>query len=105
MAGVNVTVAVFPVTAISSKDMNKVKHTLNRSFLLLLFFFFFLTFSLLIGWQFYVLNCCKPLFPLLYNCQLLCFWRLALSIAVQVFPQPFYQILFLQGCLLQTRYA
>jgi hypothetical protein len=42
---------------------------------------------------------------LLYNCQLLCFWRLALSIVVEVFPQPFFQILLLQGCLLQTRYA
>jgi hypothetical protein len=44
-------------------------------------------------------------FSLLYNCQLLCFWQLALSIAVKVFPQPFFPMLLLQGCLLQTRYA
>ena len=37
--------------------------------------------------------------------QLLCFWRLALSIVVEVFPGPFFWILLLQGCLLQTRYA
>jgi hypothetical protein len=42
---------------------------------------------------------------LLYNCQLLCFWRPASSIAVEVFPQTFFQILLLQGCLLQTRYS
>ena len=27
---------------------------------------------------------------LLYNCQLLCFWRLALSIVVEVYPRPFF---------------
>ena len=47
----------------------------------------------------------KPFFSLPYNCQLLCFWRLALSIAVEVFPRPLFQILLLQGRLLQTRYA
>ena len=67
--------------------------------------FFFLSFSLLIGWQLSIWNCCKPFFSLLYNCQLLCFWRLALSIVVEVFPRPCFQILLLQGCLLQTRYT
>ena len=52
--------------------------------------FFFLSFSLLIAWQFSIWNCCKPFFSLLYNCQLLCFWRLALSIVVEVFPWPFF---------------
>ena len=64
-----------------------------------------LSHTLLIGWQLSVSICCKTFFSLLYNCQLLCFWRLALSIVVQVFPRPFFQILLLQGCLLQTRYA
>jgi hypothetical protein len=41
------------------------------------FFFFFLSSNLLIGWQLSIWNCCKPLFSLLYNCQLPCFWRLA----------------------------
>jgi hypothetical protein len=50
-------------------------------------------------------NCCKPFFSLFCNCQLLCFWRLALSTAVQVFPRPFSQILPFQGCWPQTRYA
>jgi hypothetical protein len=61
----------------------------------------------LIGWQLSIWNCCKPFFSLLYtrNCQLLCFCSLPLSIAVQVFPRPFFQILLLQGCLIQTRYA
>jgi len=54
------------------------------------FFFFFLPFNLLIGLQFSICNCYKPLYPLLYNCQLLCFCRLALSIAVEVFPLPFF---------------
>jgi len=44
------------------------------------FFFFFLSFNLLIGWQLSIWNCCKPFFSLLYNCQLVCFWRLAVSI-------------------------
>jgi len=63
---------------------------------------FFLSFSLLIGWQLSIWNCCKPFFSLLYNCHL---WRFALSIAVEIFPLPFFRILLLQGCLLQTRYA
>jgi hypothetical protein len=66
---------------------------------------FFLSFDLLIGGQLSICNCCKPFFAQLYNCQLLCFWRLALSIVVEVFPQPFFRILLLQGCFLQTRYA
>jgi hypothetical protein len=45
--------------------------------------------NILIGWQLSTCNCHKPLFPSLYNCQLLCFCRLALSTAVQVFPLPF----------------
>jgi len=64
--------------------------------------FFFLSFSLLIGWQLSIWNCCKPLFSLSYNCQLLCFWQFALSIVVKVFPQPFFWILLVQGCLLQN---
>jgi hypothetical protein len=59
----------------------------------------------LIGWQLSIRNCCKPFFSLLHNCRLLCFWRLALSTVVEVFPWPFLQILLLQGCLLQTGYA
>ena len=51
--------------------------------------FFFISFSLLIGWQLSICNCCKPFFSLLYNCQLLFLGRLALSIVVQVFPRPF----------------
>jgi hypothetical protein len=43
----------------------------------------FLSFSLLIGWQLSIWNCWKPFFSLLYNCQLLCFWRLALNIVVE----------------------
>ena len=66
---------------------------------------FFLSLNLLIGWQLSIWNCCKPFFSLLYNCQLLCFWRLALSNVVEVFPRPFVETLLLQGCLLQTRYA
>jgi hypothetical protein len=37
----------------------------------------------LIGRQLSIWNCCKLFFSLLYNCQLLCFWRLALSIVVE----------------------
>jgi hypothetical protein len=44
----------------------------------------------LIGWQLSIWICCKPFLSLLYNCQLLCFWRLALSTAVEVFPRPFF---------------
>ena len=68
-------------------------------------FFFFLSFNILIGWQLSIWNFCKPFFSLLYNCQLLCFWQLALSIVVKVFPWAFFRILLLQGCLLQIRYA
>jgi len=64
--------------------------------------FFFLTFNLLIGWQLSIWNCCHPFFSLLYNCQLLCFWWPVLSTAVEVFPRPFFRILHLHGCLLQT---
>ena len=45
---------------------------------------FFLSFSLLTGLQLSIWHCCKPFFSLLYNCQLLCFWRLALSTVVEV---------------------
>jgi hypothetical protein len=46
-----------------------------------------------------------PFFSLLYNCQLLCIWRLALSTIIEIFPRPFFLILLHQGCLLQTHYA
>ena len=49
-----------------------------------------LFFNNLVFWYFSISNCCKPLFPFLYNCQLLCFCPPALSIAVEVFPQPFF---------------
>jgi hypothetical protein len=45
----------------------------------------------LIGGQLSVWNCCKPFSSLLYNCQLLCVWRLAVSIVVEVLPQLFFQ--------------
>ena len=70
-----------------------------------IFFFFFLSFNLLIGWQLSMWNCCKPFYQLLYNSQLLGFWRLALGVVVKVFPQPFFRILLFQGYLLQTLYA
>jgi hypothetical protein len=82
-----------------------IKWRITHIFFFFFFFFFFLSFSLLIGWQISFWNCCKPFFSLLYNCQLLWFWRLALSIVVEVFPRPFTRILLLQGCLLQTSYA
>ena len=66
---------------------------------------FSLSFNFLIGWQHPIWNCCKPFFSMLYNCQLLCFWPLALSTVIDVFPWPFFQILLLQGCLLQTCYV
>jgi hypothetical protein len=50
----------------------------------------FLYFNLLIGRQLSIWNCCNPFFSLLYNCQLLCFWWLALSTAVEVFQRPFF---------------
>ena len=68
------------------------------------FFFSSLSFNLLIGWQLSIRNCCKPFFSLLYYCQLLCFLWLALRTVVKVFPRPFFQLLLLQGCLLQARY-
>jgi len=46
----------------------------------------------LIRWQLSIWICRKPFFSLLYNCQLLCFWRLALSIIVEVFPRPFFRL-------------
>jgi len=52
-------------------------------------YFSFLSLSLSIGWHLSSCNCCKPLFPSLYNCQPLCFCPLALSTAVPVFPLPF----------------
>ena len=67
--------------------------------------FFFLSLNLLIGWRLSIWICWKPFLLLLYNCQLLGFWQLALSIVVKVFPQPFFQILLLEGCILQTHYA
>jgi hypothetical protein len=48
--------------------------------------FFFLSLNISIGWQLYICNCCKPFFPLLYNCQLLCFWRLAVKYCSQGLP-------------------
>ena len=68
-------------------------------------FFFFLSLNPLIGWQLSIWIGCRPFSSLLYNYQLLCFWRLALSIAVEVVPRPFSRILLLQECLLQTRYV
>ena len=65
----------------------------------------YVTHNLSIGRQLSICNCCKPFFPSLYNCQLLCFCPLALSTAVQLFPRHFPQILLLQACLLQTHYA
>ena len=44
----------------------------------------FLSLNLLIGWQLSIWICCKPFFSLLCSCQLLCFWRLALSFVVKV---------------------
>jgi hypothetical protein len=53
--------------------------------------FFFLFFNFLIGWQLSIWNYCKQFLSSLYNCQLLCFWRHALSIVFEVFPWPFFQ--------------
>jgi len=50
----------------------------------------FLLLNLLIGWQLSIWICCKPFLSMLYNCQLLCFRRLALSIVVEVFPRLFF---------------
>ena len=68
----------------------------------IILFFFLLSFSLLTGWQLSIWNCCKPFLSLLYNCQLLCFWRPALSIAVEVFPRPFFRILLLPSRMFTT---
>ena len=57
---------------------------------ILLCWHIFYVFNVLTGWQLFIPNCHKPFFPLLYNCQLLCFWPLALSTAVQVFPLPLF---------------
>ena len=61
-----------------------------------IFFFFFLSLNLLIGWQLSICICCRTFSSLLDNYQFLCFWRLALSIAVEVVPRPFFRILLLQ---------
>ena len=66
------------------------------------FFFFFFFFSLLIGWQLSIWIFCKLFFPLLYNPPLLCSWRLALSIVVEVFPWSFFLILVFPKCSLHT---
>ena len=44
----------------------------------------------LIGWQLSIWIFCTLFFSLLYNCLLLCSWRFALSIVVEVFPLPFF---------------
>ena len=67
-----------------------------------IFFFFLLFIYLLFGWHLSIWNCCKSLFSLLQNCQLPCFWWFALSVVVKVFPLPSFQILLLQGYLIQT---
>ena len=66
---------------------------------------FFLSLNLLIGLQLSIWISCRPFTSLLDNYQLLCFWQLALSIVIEVVPQPFFRIWFLQECLLQTRYV
>ena len=55
-------------------------------------FFFFSSLSLLIGWQLSIWICCSPFSSSLYISQLFCFWRLALSIVVEVVPLPFSRI-------------
>ena len=62
----------------------------NYIFTFWYFRFFFSSFNLLIGWQLSIWNCCKPFLSLLYNCQLLCCWRLALSTVVEACPRPFF---------------
>jgi hypothetical protein len=71
------------------KRYKKLKNVTETVF----FFFFFFFFSFLIGWQLSIWICSKPFFSFLYNCQLLCFWQLAVSTVVEVFPQPFFRIL------------
>jgi len=65
--------------------------------LLLIFLFLLLLLLLLLILQSFdrflqlsIWNCCKPFSSLPCNCQLLCFWRLALIIVVEVFPRPFF---------------
>jgi len=61
---------------------------------------FFLSFNLLIVWQIFIWNHCKTFLLLPYNFHLLCSWRLALSILVEVF------LAFFPGIApLQIRYA
>ena len=67
--------------------------------------FFFLSLNLLIGWQLSIWICCRPFSSLLDNYQFLCFWRLALSFVVEAVPRPFFRILLLEECLLQTGYV
>ena len=66
------------------------------------FIFFF---NLLIGWHLSIWISCKLFFSMLYNCPLLCSWRLALIIVVEVFPWPIFLILPLPKCLQQTHCA
>ena len=47
--------------------------------------FSYFSFNLVIGWQLSIWICSKPYFSLLYNCQLLRFCLLAVSIVVEVF--------------------
>jgi len=54
------------------------------------YIFFFLSFNLLIGWQFSIWNYCKPFYSLLYNCQLLCLWRLVFEYFSRGFPTSFF---------------
>ena len=70
-------------------NYNRKLHKVTKRFKNVQFFFFFLI-SLLIGWQLSIWICCKLFFSLLYNCPLLCSWRLALIIVVEVFPWPFF---------------
>ena len=50
----------------------------------------FLSLNLMIGWQLSICNCCKPLFPLLCKCQLLCSCRLALKYRSPGLPTAFF---------------
>ena len=76
-------------TSLTAKCLDPVPSN-KATFFFFFFFFFFLSLNLLTGWQLSIWMCRKPFFSLLYNCQLLCFWRLALSIVVEVFPRPFF---------------
>jgi hypothetical protein len=59
----------------------------------------------LFGWQLSIWNCCKPFFSLLYNCQLLCFWRLDLNSAAEGFPRPFFPVIVPSRMFTANRYA